>query len=441
LKYIFPVFLTLFMGMVMIMPSAAPARADSDNVTPVAPVGIPALMIKVENTIQVGQPATIIVFSRHSNETIAGAPVYAIKTSGGVGPAGSDNYTTHDGEFEDSMESDGIQFEALTESDGILIGLTGDNGTLQATLAGTGRYLLIATKDGFIPGFARLNVKKDGNKARLKLQATASSPMGQQVMITVTDGISGQATENATIYALKVENTRAIKQMPPTANNGKPQAGPGRNDADRVRENGVLVGSTDSAGQVSYSFPSPGQYILAAFKEGYAPAVTRAGYLQPISGKALYLEAPSEANAGDAVNIAVTSDNGTAVSGAAIYSVRLDSIKEGPSLLKSLPNLTADAMEKYIPQLKDKSQLSGYTDENGKLTVIFARPGSLMLLAVEEGFIPDFARINILQVAALTPVPVPQEVTAQPVKAPPKPVTQSHGNGGGQSHGTENEDD
>jgi hypothetical protein len=429
LKHILPGLLTLLIGIVLVLPTAAPTLADSDNVTPVPPVGIQALIIKVDNTVELGQPVTITVVSRRSNETIAGATVYAIKTSGRVGPADPANYTTLNSEF-----------EALTESDGISIGKTGSDGTVSATLAVAGRYLLIATKDGFIPGFARLNVKQVGAKAKLNLKVTVSSPSGQQVMITVTESISGQATENATVYALKVENTRDIKQKPLTANNGKPVVGPGPNYADRARENGVLAGSTDSAGQVSYNFPSPGQYILAAFKEGYAPAVTRTGYLQPISRKALYIKAPTEANAGDAVNIAVYSDNGTAVSRAAVYSVRLDSIKEGPSLLKSLPGLTGDAKEKYVPLLKDKSLLSGYTDENGQLTLKFARPGSYLLLAIKDSLIPDFTRINILQVAALTPVPVPQTSPGQSVQVSPQQVTQSHGNGE-QSHGDEVEDD
>jgi hypothetical protein len=441
MKYIIPGLMALLIGIAIMLPGTAPARAESDNVTPVEPAGIPVLMIKVANTIPAGQPATITVISRRSNETVAGAPVYAIKTGGGVGPAGSDNKTTHDGEMEDSEESDGSQFEAMSASEGILIGTTGGNGTLSATLAGPGRYLIIATKDGHIPGFTWLQVKGTGSQAKLNIKVVFNAIAGQPAGIQVTQKGNGQPAENATVYALKVENNKDLKQMPPKANSGKAVTGLAGNDADRVREQGVLVGSTDSTGQVPYSFPAPGQYTLAAFKEGFAPAVTGARYLLPVTKKALYLEAPAEANAGDDVALKVYSDNGTAVGRAAIFSVRLDGIKEGPSLLKSLPTMTSAAMEKYIPQLKDKGQLAGYTDESGLATLKFARAGSMLLLAVKEGFVPDFARINILQAATLTPVPVPQEVTAQPVKAPPKQVTQSHGNGGGQSHGIENEVD
>jgi len=536
MKHIYSGLFALIMGIVIALPAVAPAQADSGNTIPA--VTIPALMIKVNNPVEVGQPITITVFSRHSNETIAGAPVYAIKTSGRVGSADPGNYTT--------LTDD---FEALLESNGTLIGTTGSDGRLSGVLVETGRYLLIATKDGFIPGLARLQVKQvteGGQKLRLNLQAPASSPIGQQVTIKVTYGISGEAVENATVsafktanrmppiikpapvptengtatqmiigqqssimidaeredalagrlgkreiilgssnntgevsyifndpgtfmllvrkdgylpgtgriniqadtalkpldivvvfntissqpasiqvteknsgqpvaevavYALKVENTKDVKQMPPKANNGKAMANWVLNDADRVREKGALVGNTDSAGQVSYSFPSPGQYMLAAFKDGYATAVIRTSNIQPISGKALVLKAPAEANAGESINVTVYDDNGAAVNRAAVYSVRLDSVKEGPSLLKLLPSLTADVKRNYMSLLRNKSSLSGYTDENGQVAVTFAGPGIFLLLAVKDGFIPDFARINILQVPTVTTVPVPQSTT------------------------------
>jgi len=275
LKYIIPGFIALFMGILAVLPAAAPARADSDNVTPPAPAGIPSLMVKVANTIQAGQPATITVFSRRSNETIAGATVYAIKTNGKLLAAGPGNSASRDIGIEDSGESDSIRFEALAGSEGMMIGITGDNGTVSATLAVVGRYLLIATKDGYIPGFARLQVRGAGNQAKLNIKVALNAVAGQPAVIQVTQQSDGQATENATVYALKVETGKDIKQMPPTAKNGKAVIGLGGGDADRARQNGVLVGSTDSAGQVTYIFPTPGQYIVAAFKAGYVPGFSR----------------------------------------------------------------------------------------------------------------------------------------------------------------------
>ncbi|MFA5400988.1 MAG: hypothetical protein WC359_11140 [Dehalococcoidia bacterium] len=409
MKYIISGLLTLLIGITMALPAAVPVRADSGKNKVPPSVKKHALTIKVDNPVVVGQPVTITVLSRPSHETIAGAPVYAIKTENRVGPAGTDNYTTLVGEV-----------EALMESNGTLLGTSGSDGRLIATVSEAGRYILIATKDGYTPGFARLQAKQKNEnlKLRLILQAPTSTPAGQQITVKVTGGSSGPAVDNATIsaiktsgiikpvvrpapipaengtttrmvisqqapimidteqedalagrlgkreivlgssnsagevvytftdagtymllarkngylpgarrinvqsdtasksleikatinlttgqssgvlvtekgssqpvegaavYSLKVENNRAIKQLPPTTNNFKAQLIRAGNDAARVKENGVLVGNTDSAGQVSYSFPSSGQYMLAAFKDGYRAAITRAGYFPPVS--------------------------------------------------------------------------------------------------------------------------------------------------------------
>jgi hypothetical protein len=89
--------------------------------------------------------------------------------------------------------------------------------------------------------------------------------------------------EGAAVYSLKVENNGYIKQMPPTANNFKAMIVRTLNDADSVRKKGVLVGNTDSSGQVSYSFPSPGQYMLAAFKDGFVSGIARINVLRTAS--------------------------------------------------------------------------------------------------------------------------------------------------------------
>jgi len=103
----------------------------------------------------------------------------------------------------------------------------------------------------------------------------------QALMIKVNNSVEvGQPVEGASVYSLKVANNKDIKQMPPTANNVKAQIVRAWNDADSVREKGVLVGNTDSAGQVSYSFPSPGQYMLAAFKDGFITGIARTNVLR-----------------------------------------------------------------------------------------------------------------------------------------------------------------
>ncbi len=434
MKYLISGLMAILIVIAAALPASIPLQADSIRKGAPLLVKKSALMIKIEEPVITSQPVTITVFSRHSHETIAGAPVYAIRTDNRFGPAGTDNYTTLSTEV-----------EALIDSDGALLGTSGSDGTLSATVTEAGRYILIATKDGYIPGFARMVVKQkneNDQKLRLILQAPASAPTGQQITIKViagssaqavdnvtvsaiktggtlppvirpvpvpvengtatqmvtgtqapimidaeqedalagrlgkreivlgssnsagevvytfedsgtymllarkkgylpgarrihirsenesklleikatvnltsghpssilvTEKFSGQPVEGAAVYALKAENNRTARQMPPATNNNfKAQLIWAVNDADRVKENGILVGYTDSSGQVSYSFPSSGQYILAAFKDGYSAAVTRAGYFPTVSVKTLILKATDEDNEGSTDPVTVT---------------------------------------------------------------------------------------------------------------------------------------
>jgi len=165
----------------------------------------------------------------------------------------------------------------------IVLGSSNSAGEVVYTFTDAGTYMLLARKNGYLPGARRINVQSDTASKSLEIKATINLTTGQSSGVLVTEKGSSQPVEGAAVYSLKVENNRAIKQLPPTTNNFKAQLIRAGNDAARVKENGVLVGNTDSAGQVSYSFPSSGQYMLAAFKDGYRAAITRAGYFPPVS--------------------------------------------------------------------------------------------------------------------------------------------------------------
>ena len=70
-------------------------------------------------------------------------------------------------------------------------------------------------------------------------------------------------------------------------------------------------------------------------------------------------------------------------------------------MLKSTLSFDAAVREKYAPLLRERSSFVGYTDENGKLQVRFNSSGAYLLVAIKDGFVPDFFKINI----KLAPVP------------------------------------
>jgi hypothetical protein len=415
LKPIFPGLLLLLIGMVMVLPAAAPAHADAATVNPIPSARIPALMIKVTDTVEMGQPATITVFSRPSHETIAGAPVYAIKTSGRVGPADPGNYTTLTGEF-----------EAIMGSDGILIGTTGSDGTLSVVLTEAGRYWLIATKDGFIPGFARLQIKESDSKTRLILQAPTSSPAGQQVTIKVTYGISGQAVENATVSAFKTAKLSPTTMKPapvPVENGTATQMIIGRQapiviDAEqedalagRLGNKEITLGSTNSVGEVTYTFDDPGTYMLLVRKGGYLPGARRINIQPSTTSTSLEIKAAINLTTGQSSAIQVADkSSGQPVEGAAVYSLKV----ENNGYIKQMPPTANNFKAMIVRTLNDadsvrkKGVLVGNTDSSGQVSYSFPSPGQYMLAALKDGFFSDVARINVLRTDRVTTVPVPQ---------------------------------
>ena len=423
MRHIFQGLLTLFMGILMVLPAVAPAQADSSKVNPVPLIRKQALMIKVNNSVEVGQPVTISVFSRRSNETIAGAPVYAVKTSDRVDPADPGNYTTLTDEF-----------EALIEFDGTFIGTTGSDGTISAVLSEAGLYLLVATKDGFIPGFARLQVKEDGQKFRLSLQAPTSFPAGQQVMIKVTYGVSGQAAENATVCAIRTPNA-----LPPTV---KPAPVPAENGtatqmiidqqasiiidaeqedalAGRLGKREIVLGNSNSAGEITYTFKDPGTYMLLVRKKGYLPGARRINIQSETTLKSLEVKVVFNTAPGQPATIQVTEKSSSQpVEGASVYSLKVANNKDIKQMPPTANNVKAQIVRAWTDadSVREKGVLVGNTDSAGQVSYSFPSPGQYMLAAFKDGFITGIARTNVLRAAGVTTVPLLQSTTTTAIE-------------------------
>ena len=305
------------------------------------------------------------------------------------------------------------------------IGHTGNNGEVQFTFKDPGLYVLVAVKDGYLPGGAKIDIRLYNRPKPLEINALFNISAGQPVNIRVWEKGTNQPVAKAAVYVLKISDSGVIYVIPPTANNGKAQNGKGsitaevkavpptsnsdkaQGEANRAREKGAFAGYTDDNGQVPFIFSSSGQYILAAFKDGYSPAFSYITYTLPVLKKSLYLKAPAEANAGDAVNIGTYDAGGNALGKVGIYSLRMEVIAQAAAILQSATAVDAAAREKYGPILRERSSFIGYTDDNGQLAVKFSNSGAFMLLATRDGYLPDFVKINIRLAPTPTPVPLP----------------------------------
>jgi hypothetical protein len=396
LKYFFSALLALLIGITIALPASAPALADSSNVNAASFYKMRALLIKVDNPVIVSQPVTITVFSRHSHETIAGASVYAIRIGNRVGPAGTDNYTTPAGEV-----------EALMESDGALLGTSGSDGTLSATIPETGRFLLVATREGYIPGFARMQVKQkneEDQKLRLILQAPASTPAGQQITIKVTAGNSGQAVDNATVSAIKINGILPpiARPTPVPAENGTAtqmvvsRQAPIMIDTEqedaltgRLGKKEIVLGSSNSAGEVVYTFTDPGTYMLLVRKIGYLPGARRINVQTDTASKSLEIKVAVNLTTGQASSILVTEKtSGQPVEGAAVYSLKAEISRPIKQMPPTANNFKAQLIwaGNDAARVKEKGVLVGYTDSAGQVSYSFPSSGQYILAAFKDGY-------------------------------------------------------
>ncbi|MEE8194557.1 MAG: hypothetical protein V3T73_03535 [Dehalococcoidales bacterium] len=100
-----------------------------------------ALAVISPQAARVGQPVTIQVVEKHISKPIAGAAVFAIDVKDLANETG-----------------DAESYAELARDNGFFIGLTNRNGEVRHRFREAGRYILVAVKDGFVPGLARITI-------------------------------------------------------------------------------------------------------------------------------------------------------------------------------------------------------------------------------------------------------------------------------------------
>ena len=89
------------------------------------------------------QPVAITVFETNSHRPVAQAAVYAVKVNDLA-----------------SLTADVQDYAALAVSNGQFLGMTNRNGQLRHRFSKVGKYVLVAVKDGFVPGFAKISIER-----------------------------------------------------------------------------------------------------------------------------------------------------------------------------------------------------------------------------------------------------------------------------------------
>ena len=393
------------------------------NQTETTPADVEAvrlgLTIEAPAFVKAGEPIRMQVVTRPGERPVPEAEVWGINLS---------NVTAYT-----SLAAD---VASISQASGFLLGTTNDRGYVEPApqIWREGKYMLIAIKPNFDPGFAFMKVT---SRIPLTLRAPDTARVDETITMTVT-GPDGEGIPRVAMFAIPLQNAvdgtitnRSYDQLledadayaeilddPETEAKWKedPQA-----YESIVNMRRYFIGFTDRNGQLNHAFDEAGPYLMIAAKRGYVPDF----HLIKITGSQLYLQAPDSARVNEPVTMRVTNSSGQGVFRVAIFAVPLLSVtdntysnidqllKEAEEYAQILEQPTTDSglinSETYSDStLNIRRYLIGFTDRNGEFTYQFLAAGPYLLIAAKCGYTPDF---HIIKINRLQPIPVELEST------------------------------
>jgi hypothetical protein len=236
--------LALVMALSLAIPFASVALADTERTSDTATDIRLALDIRAPAEVVVGQPVVMQVVEKHTGRVVAGAGIWAIDLNSVTIAA-------------ESAEA----YAALAASSGQFLGQTNGRGLLRHSFDDAGRYVLVAVKDGFVPGFTRITINPRPLRA-LAVDAPAAARVGQPVVVTVTLANSQRPVAQAAVYAVNINDLASL-------------AADAQDYAALVASNGQFLGMTNRNGQLRHSFSEVGKYVLVALKDGFVPGFAK----------------------------------------------------------------------------------------------------------------------------------------------------------------------
>ena len=371
------------------------------------------LGIKAPQQVGVGTTVALHVFDRFDGTPIVEAAVYAlpghissIDLDSGAGPSP----------------------EVLAEWGGSLIGHTDDEGNLSYSAEQEGTFLILTTKDGYMPArtILRVSVLRE-----LVINAPEVAQVGDEVAFTVTERHTLGPVEGAHLYAIgswAVEtNLQPVAVTPQGVVSASAQSGVPTNSTGKltdvlrrtdqaedgssleavveaevygsVNRLGVFLGETDEDGKLTHAFHRAGQYIIVAVKKDYVSARTKLE-VEGESVHALGINGPEQVLVGDDATFKVFDRSAQEpVQGAGVYAF--------PPHLREVDISFDDDLSPEI-LAKWGGIFLGRTDENGKITHESKRAGVYLVLAVKNGYTPGLTKLLVR----------PKPVKALAIKSP-----------------------
>jgi hypothetical protein len=264
----------------------------------------------------------------------------------------------------------------------------------------------LAQTEGEAPGGARPIFK-----VGLAIVAPRMASVGEEVSMTVFNRQNQVPVNDAGIWALTKESADILNGEIDRLKEGNAAAVQELDWESLLSGYGIFLGMTKGNGQLKYTFPEAGGYILMAIHPEYFQG--RAFISIRTIPVALEIQAPKRSPSGEVVTMTVLQrGTGEPVNDAGIWALTREN---------------AEALNAEITRLKDESAGSpqeldweslagiygfflGMTQGNGQLSVAFPEEGGYLLLAIKPGYFPGRAFIAIRNIPEVLMVQVPRWV-------------------------------
>ncbi len=212
--------------------------------------------------VPIGQNMQLTVFERKNQTPIADAGVWTINKD----KVNTVKQAVQALIAKGAAKATEKDFEDILNANGAKLGQTDSSGKLTKTFDSPAKFWLVALKDGFLPGYSRLNVTET-----LAIAAPRTALPGDPVKITVNQKGTTTPVNGAKVWAIDFANAKALKDK--LAELRKANKGDLQNTdwATTLSSLAISLGTTDANGQVTHSFDK-GRYLVIATMKGCAPA-------------------------------------------------------------------------------------------------------------------------------------------------------------------------
>lgn len=221
--------------------------------------------------VRVGQEIQLTVFSRLHQEPVEGAGVWVLPKEN----INSVKQAVKDMTVQNLANVTEANCENILNASGTFLYHTDAHGKIFYKVTEAGKYVLVALKPGYLPGYSPISV---GNI--MAINAPKRAAPGETVSIKVNQKDNSDPIVGAGLWMVESANIKTVREK--IAQLKSTNRGNLRNLNWESELSGIAekIGQTDESGQITNTFDS-GKYLLVAVKQGFMPVLSVITILNP----------------------------------------------------------------------------------------------------------------------------------------------------------------